>query len=158
MEDNRTSREYVVKIVSEAVKEIGGELKEWPEAHGGLGAHLTSYQGNTYLTIFKEYGNLYQIEFSYNVRIPVVHRSQIRVIRQYVDNYNQELAKRDAWGAEVVIYVHKKCVWLDMEICTWTLVDNTYSLHDVFHVLGALDDIKAELIRKIRIIENRIYK
>lgn len=106
MEDNRTSREYVVKIVSEAVKEIGGELKEWPEAHGGLGAHLTSYQGNTNLTIFKEYGNLYQIEFSYNVRIPVVHRSQIRVIRQYVDNYNQELAKRDAWGAEVVIYVH----------------------------------------------------
>lgn len=146
----------MVKIVSEAVKEIGGELKEWPEAHGGLGEHLTSYQGNTYLTIFKEYGNLYQIELSYNVRIPVVHRKQINVIRQYVKSYNQELAERDAWGAEVCMYICKRSVWLDMEICTWTLVDNTYSLHDVFHVLGALDDIKAELIQKIRIIENGI--
>ena len=156
MEGYKTKREYVINV-SDEVRKLGDGIKKWYESHEGNEAQLTTYQGSTYLTEFQdeEGKTLFQIEFSYNVRIPIKHSDQLRVIREYVANYNKELATRDEFGEEIAMYIHKKTVWLDTEICFWLMEreDDSLTLSDVFHSLQSLDDLKVELMQKYRIME-----
>lgn len=156
MEGYKTKREYVINV-SDEVRELGGGIRKWYEAYEGNEAQQTNYQGNTYLTVLKdeECKTLFQIEFSYNVRIPIKHSDQLRIIREYVANYNKELATKDEFGEEIAMYIHKKTVWLDTEICFWLMEreDDSLTLSDVFHSLRSLDDLKVDLMQKYRIME-----